>query len=164
MNILEMEPIARVRRHHAIEHATVTLLSERNPNLRIVGRSDTTGFFIYGEVERAELEDAARRALARLQNGEAALAIHPRCGTNLVVAGLLSALAAILAIGRKPSLDKIPNVILATTIAGFIAQPLGAKFQERVTTSPDARGARVAGIRASQMGQIQVQHVDIEWA
>jgi hypothetical protein len=153
-----------VRRHHAIEHATVTLLSERNPNLRIVGRSDATGFYIYGDVARAELEDAARRALARLQNGEAALAIHPRCGTNLVIAGLLSALAAVIAIGRKPSLDKIPNVILATTVAGFIAQPLGAKFQERVTTSPDARGARIAGIRASQMGQIPVQHVDIEWA
>ncbi|MBM3130117.1 MAG: hypothetical protein FJ009_16020 [Chloroflexi bacterium] len=164
MNILETEPIARVRRHHAIEHATVTLLSERNSQLRIVGRSDTTGFFIYGEVERAELEDAARRALARLQNGERALAIHPRCGTNLVIAGLLTALAAILAMGRKPHVDKIPNVILATTLAAFVAQPLGAKFQERVTTSPDARGARIAGIRAAQMGQIKVQHVDIAWA
>jgi hypothetical protein len=163
MNILEMEPIARVRRHHAIEHATVTLLTERNPSLRIVGRSDATGFHIYGEVDRAELNDAAQRALARLQNGEHALAIHPRCGTNLVIAGLLTALAAILAIGRKPSLDKIPNVILATTIAGLVAQPLGAKFQERVTTSPDARGARIAGIRETQMGQIKVLHVMIEW-
>lgn len=164
MNILEMEPIARVRRHHAIEHATVTLLSERHPDLRIVGRSDSTGFHIYGEVERDELDDAARRGLARLQSGERALAIHPRCGTNLVIAGLLTALAAVLAIGRKPSWGKIPNVILATTFAGFIAQPLGAKFQERVTTSPDARSARIAGIRASQLGQIPVQHVDIEWA
>ncbi|MCI0475846.1 MAG: DUF6391 domain-containing protein [Anaerolineales bacterium] len=164
MNILEMEPIARVRRHHAIEHATVTLLTERHPDLRIVGRSDSTGFHIYGEVERNELDDATRRALARLQSGERALAIHPRCGTNLVVAGLLTALAAVIAIGRKPSLDKIPNVILATTVAGFVAQPLGAKFQERVTTSPDVCGARIAGIRETQMGQIKVQHVDIEWA
>ena len=31
MNILEMEPFATVRRHHAIEHATVTILTERNP-------------------------------------------------------------------------------------------------------------------------------------
>ena len=163
MNILEMEPFATVRRHHAIEHATVTILTERNPTLRLIGRSDTTGFNIYGEVDKDELNDAALRALARLQNGESALAIHPRCGTNLVVAGLLTALAAILAIGRKPRLDRIPNVILATTFAAFVAQPLCATLQARVTTSPDARGARIAAIRASQMGQIKVQHVDIEW-
>jgi len=163
MNILEMEPFATVRRHHAIEHATVTILTERNPSLRLIGRSDTTGFNIYGEVDKDELNDAARRAHARLQNRESALAIHPRCGTNLVVAGLLTALAAILAIGRKPRLDRIPNVILATTFAAFVAQPLGATLQAHVTTSPDARGARIAAIRASQMGQIKVQHVDIEW-
>jgi len=163
MNILEMEPFATVRRHHAIEHATVTLLTERDPSLRVVGRSDTTGFYIYGEVDRDKLNDAAQRALARLQSGESALAIHPRCGTNLVVAGLLTAVAAVLAIGRKPRLDKIPNVILATTVAAFVAQPLGMTLQERVTTSSDARGARIAGIRESQMGQIKVQHVDIAW-
>lgn len=164
MNLLELEPFARVRRHHAIEHATVTLLTERNPNLRIVGRSDTTGFHIYGEVERAELADAAQRGLARLQSGEHALAIHPRCGTNIVVTSLLSALAAVIALGRKPRLDKLPNVILATTVAAFVAQPLGAKFQERVTTSPEVRGARIARIRETRLGQVKAQHVDIEWA
>lgn len=163
MNILEIEPIATVRRHHAIEHATVTILTERNPSLRVIGRSDTTGFYIYGEVDRDELNAAAQRALARLQSGESALAVHPRCGTNLVVVGLLTALAAVVAVGRKPRLDKIPNVILATTLAGFVAQPLGAKLQERVTTSPDVRGARIAGIHETRMGQIKVQHVDIAW-
>lgn len=163
MNILEMEPIATVRRHHAIEHATVTTLTERDSSLRLIGRSDTTGFYIYGEVDRDELNDAAQRALARLQNGESALAIHPRCGTNLAVAGLLTAVAAALTIGRKPRLDKIPNVILATTFAAFVSQPLGATLQARVTTSPDVRGARIAGIRESQMGQIKAQHVDIAW-
>jgi fructose-1,6-bisphosphatase/sedoheptulose 1,7-bisphosphatase-like protein len=98
-----------------------------------------------------------------LQAGEAALAVHPRCGTNLVVAGLLTALAAILAVGRKPSIKKLPDVILATTFAAFIAQPLGLTLQARVTTSPDAIGARITGIREQFFGQLQVQHVDIEW-
>ena len=164
MNILEMEPIASVRRHHAIEHATVTILTEHDPSLRLVGRSDTTGFYIYGDIARAALNNAVQRALARLQSGESALAIHPRCGTNLVVAGLLTAIAAALAIGRKPRFDKIPNVILATTFAAFVAQPLGAKLQERVTTSSAVNGAHIAGIRESQMGQIKVQHVDIAWS
>lgn len=164
MNLLEtIQPIARVRRHHAIEHATVTLLTERQPDLRIVGRSDAKGFYVYGDVARDALEDAARRGLARLQEGEHALAIHPRCGTNIVVTSLLSALAAILALGRKPRLDKIPNVILATTVAAFLAQPFGAYVQERITTSPDVRGARIGAIRESRMGQVKAQQVEIAW-
>ncbi|MDE3090814.1 MAG: hypothetical protein KGJ80_15670 [Chloroflexota bacterium] len=163
MNILETAPISIVRRNHGIEHATVHILTARDPRTRLIGRADTTGYNIYGDVPTDALISAAREALERLQRGERALAVHPRCGTNLVVAGLLTALAAVLAMGRRPSLKKIPDAILATTIAAFLAQPLGMTLQARVTTSPDAIGARIAGVRQSQMGQIQVQHVDIEW-
>lgn len=163
MNLLETEPISTVRRNHGIEHATVHVLTARDPSTRLIGRADTSGFNIYGDVPTDALVSAAQEALARLQNGERALAVHPRCGTNLVVAGLLTAVAAAFAIGRKPSLRKLPDAILLTTIAAFVAQPLGMSLQARVTTSPDAIGARIAGVRQSQMGQIQVQHVDIEW-
>ena len=163
MNILETAPISTVRRNHGIEHATVHVLTAHDPSTRLIGRADTTGFNIYGDVPSDALVSAAHEALTRLQNGERALAVHPRCGTNLLVAGLVTALAAALAIGRKPSMKKIPDVILATTIAAFIAQPLGMSLQEHVTTSPDAIGARIVGVRQSQMGQIKAQHVDIEW-
>lgn len=163
MNILETAPISTVRRNHGIEHATVNILTARHPSMRLIGRSDTKGFHIYGDVPTDELESAAHEALARLQNGERALAVHPRCGTNLVVAGLLTALAAILALGRKPSLKKIPDLILATTVAALVAQPLGQRLQERVTTSPDAAGARITDIRQERIGRIKVQHVDVEW-
>ena len=163
MNILETEPISTVRRNHGIEHATVHILTARDPSTRLIGRADTTGFNIYGDVPTDALVSAAQEALARLQNGERALAVHPRCGTNLVVAGLLTAVAAAFAIGRRPSIRKLPDAILATTIAAFVAQPVGMSLQARVTTSPDAIGARIAGVRQSQMGQVQVQHVDIEW-
>jgi hypothetical protein len=164
MNILETEPISTVRRNHGIEHATVHILTARDPNLRLIGRADTTGFNIYGDVRTKELVSAANEALERLQRGESKLAVHPRCGTNLVVAGLLTALAALLALGRRPSIRKAPEVILATTFAAFVAQPLGLTLQERITTSPDASGARITGVRQSQMGKIKVQHVDVEWA
>ncbi len=163
MNILEAPPISIIRRNHGIEHATVHVLTESDPNIQLVGRADTTGFNIYGNVETKALQAATREALKRLQGGEANLAVHPRCGTNLVVAGLLTALAAAVALGRRPHVRKIPDVILATTLAVFTAQPLGNKIQERITTSPDAIGARFAGIRQEQMGRLKIQHVDIEW-
>ncbi len=163
MNILDTPPISTVRRNHGVEHATVHILTARNPNLSAVGRSDAKGFFIYGDVKTSELKSAALEAVERLQHGESNLAIHPRCGTNLVVTGLLAGIAALIALGRKPSIKKLPDVILATTLAAFVAQPLGVKLQERVTTSPDARGARITGISKSRWGNIPVQHVDIEW-
>lgn len=163
MNILETAPISTVRRNHGVEHATVHVLTSRDPNLRLVGRADTTGFNIYGEVASDALNEAAHEALARLQGGEGALAVHPRCGTNLVVAGLLTGIAAAVALGRRPSLRRIPDAILATTLAAFVAQPLGLSVQEHITTSPKAAGGRIAGIRQEQMGRVKVQHVDIEW-
>ncbi|MBI5303520.1 MAG: hypothetical protein HY868_15405 [Chloroflexi bacterium] len=162
-NILDTAPIGTVRRHHGIEHATVHILTAHNPDLRLVGKADTTGFNIYGEVARDELIIAAREAVARLQRGESKLAVHPRCGTNLLAAGLLTALAAILALGRKPSIKKLPDVILATTFAAFVAQPLGLQLQARVTTSPDALGARITGVREQYWGNLKIQHVDVEW-
>ncbi len=164
MNILDAPPISIIRRNHGIEHATVHVLTERDPSIQLIGRADTTGFNIYGNVPPDALQAATRQALKRLQRGEANLAVHPRCGTNLVVAGLLTALAAVIALGRRPSVRKIPDVILATTFAVFTAQPLGNKIQERITTSPDAAGARFAGIRQQQIGGLKIQHVDIAWS
>ncbi|MBI3741434.1 MAG: hypothetical protein HY257_06725, partial [Chloroflexi bacterium] len=132
-------------------------------NLSLIGRADAQGFFIYGAVKTEELKTAAREAIARLQNGEANLAVHPRCGTNLVVAGILAGVAALIALGRKPSVRKIPDVLLATTLAAFVSQPIGLQLQARVTTSADARGAQMTGIRESRWGNIPVRHVDIAW-
>lgn len=163
MNILETEPISTVRRNHGLEHATVHVMTAKNPELRLVGRADTNGFYIYGDVPTEELDAAAHEAIDRMQHGEGRLAVHPRCGTNLVVAGLLTAIAAVVALGRKPSLRRIPDAIIATTLAAFVAQPLGLSVQEHITTSPNAAGARIAGIRQEQMGRVKVQHVDIAW-
>src|SRR5574341_899273 len=112
MNILETQPISIIRRNHGIEHATVHVLVQRHPNIQLVGRADTKGFNIYGDVPTGALASAAAEALRRLKSGEGELAVHPRCGTNLVVAGLLTAVAAVSALGRRPSFRKIPDVIL----------------------------------------------------
>ncbi len=163
MNLLEIAPISTIRRNHGIEHATVHVLTSHDPSIRLVGRADSKGFNIYGDVPTDQLVSAANEAVDRLKQGEHGLAVHPRCGTNLVVAGLLTGIAAAIALGRRPSLRRIPDAILATTFAAIVAQPLGLTFQERITTSPDVLGARVTGVRQQQMGSVKMQHVDIEW-
>ncbi len=164
MNILETYPFSIIRRNHGIEHATVHVLTERNPEIRLVGRADTEGFNIYGDVDTQELEQAAQEALRRLQSGQGHLAVHPRCGTQIVVGGLLAGVAAFVSMGRRPRLSKLPEVVLATTIAAFLSPQLGLVVQEKITTSPDAHGARLAGIRQQKWGNIKAQHVTIDWS
>ncbi|MBE9507029.1 MAG: hypothetical protein IMY86_03185, partial [Chloroflexi bacterium] len=52
---LDLPPVSRVRRNHALEHATMHVLSERYRNLRLVGRSSLWGFYIYGNVPTEDL-------------------------------------------------------------------------------------------------------------
>ena len=145
MNLLELPLIAALRRNHGLEHATIHILSHRYPYLHLVGRSTTDGFFIYGNVPTEAVANAAVEALERLQTGERHLVIHPRCGTNLAVAGLLAGLSSFVVTWGKPRsfLDRLPRLILATTAAVMLAQPLGPIVQERVTTSTQLDNVRI---------------------
>ena len=161
MNILETPVIARMRRNHALEHATIHILTQRNPYLRLVGRTGLRGFYLYGEVETEEVASAASEALARLQAGERYLAIHPRCGTNLATAGVLAGLASFIALSerRKSRLAQLPQVLLAATAAVIVAQPLGLALQEYVTTSTDLKGVTIEGVRRQVRGNVTVHEV-----
>lgn len=163
MNILETKPILVLRRNHGIEHATVHVLTAWDSSIRLVGRADSTGFNIYGEVSAETLEKACKEALERMKNGEGHLAVHRGCGTQIVVGGLLTGLAAAAAMGRRPKLSRIPDVILATTLAAFVSQPVGLQVQEKITTSADVARARFSGVRKEKLGKFEYYHVDIEW-
>lgn len=124
------------------------MLSQRLPGVQLVGRSDLQGFLVFGNVDATTLRAAAEDALARLQAGEVGLAIHPNCGTNLVTAGALSGMAALLfGGGRKRSLwDRLPAAILGATLALLVAPPVGRLMQARVTTTGKVQDLRVASV------------------
>ena len=163
MGILDMNIIRRIRQHHAIEHATVSILMARHRTLQLVGgRSNHRGFYIYGDVETSVLEAAAGEALERLQRGEAGLAIHPNCGTNLITTGTLAGLGAFAttAIGRRSRasvVDQVPAAILAAMVGLLLGRPLGTRLQRRVTTLADVRGLQVRSVTRRQLGR-WVQH------
>jgi hypothetical protein len=165
MNILEIPLIARIRRNHALEHATIHVLTEHNPRQRLMGRTTERGFYLFGEVETEEVAAAVSEALARLQRGEDSLAVHPRCGTNLATAGVLAGLSSfvVMSSGRsKPRLAKLPQILLAATIAVMVAQPLGLAVQRHVTTLPEVEGVSVEGITRQRRGQVVVHEVIVK--
>lgn len=140
-NLLQAPYIHPTRRNHALEHATLHILSARFPKTPMGGHSNPTGFFIVGKLPTEQVREAVGIALARLQNGESALAIHPGCGTNYAVTGGLAALAALLGfIGTKNTrerLDRLPLVSLLSLFAFLLGQSIGPLLQQKITTDPN---------------------------
>jgi hypothetical protein len=162
VNPLEQWPFSAVRRNHALEHATITMLSRRNPSLRLVGRSDWGGFTLYGPVSSDDVRAAVDTALQRLQGGEAGLAVHPRCGTNFATGFVLAGLASYAALSskRRSILQRVVQLVLGLTAASILARPLGETLQEHVTTSLDVARLRVADIRRLQRGDVVIHRIE----
>jgi len=163
MTVLEIPVFSRLRRNHGLEHATITILSQRFPYRPLAGYSFPFGFFLLGDIPTEHVREAVIQALARMNNGEHYLAVHPNCGTNYVASGVVAGALAWLAMaGAKDKRDRVERLplVMALAILGFIiSQPLGPKIQERITTSGDPQGLSVVDIVPLQLGRLSVHRV-----
>lgn len=164
--LLAIPAVDRTRRNHGLEHATITILSQRLRGRNLVGRSTPFGFHLYGAVTTAALESAVQEALRRMQGGEVSLAVHPNCGTNFVTAGIAAGVAAYIgflgANSASARRDRLPLVTLLATAALMFAQPLGLELQRRVTTSGEMRGLQITSIGRRQNGRLTSHFVATE--
>lgn len=138
--VLDFPMIRRTRRNHALEHATIHLLTGRLNKARLSGRSNDAGFIIVGDVPTDAVEKAVHDALERLKNGERNLALHPNCGTNLVTTGFLTTLSGLAGLrtnGKSISVDRISWTMVLMMLAVLVAQPLGMNLQKHITTEGD---------------------------
>jgi hypothetical protein len=139
-----LKEVLTLRQVHALEHATVWILSQssgtataRADNELLGGMSTDQGFYLYGRVNTSQLREGVRSALQRIAGGEWDLAVHPRCGTNLSVAMLLTAGLAVginLALPRGPILQLL-GLGAAAAAAAQLAPDVGALAQRYVTTA-----------------------------
>lgn len=140
-----------LRQVHALEHASVWVLCEMQQRRQLQSANITTqldnetlgglstehGFYLYGQINLLDLQRAVREALQRLKQGEWQLAVHPRCGTNLSVAMLLTAglvISAHLLLPRGP-IEQLIGLGLATSTAVHLAPDVGMSVQKYLTTS-----------------------------
>jgi len=162
-NPLTRPLLSRLRRNHALEHATIHVLSARFPWATFVGRSDPQGFYLFGDVSGPAVGEAATEALARLRAGEARLSIHPNCGTNLLTSGVLGACAAFAAFAGSSSarsrISRLPTAILLTSLALIVAQPIGTALQRSVTTQSDPESLRLVDVRTWKRGRTTLHRI-----
>jgi hypothetical protein len=146
-----------LRQVHALEHATVWVLSEieaisyksvystkiedrrksvvDEPNLG--GLSTEKGFYLYGSIVSPNLKKATKIALDRLKQGEWHLALHPRCGTNASVGAMLTlglVLTAHIFFPKGP-IEQLIGFGLATSTADLLKPELGISVQKYLTTA-----------------------------
>ena len=145
--LLKAPYILRTRRNHALEHATIHILSRGNHSLS--GRSSDSGFVLFGEAPTERIESAVEEALERMAAGERALAWHPDCGTNLVTAGYLLSLGGWLAYagrGWRIGWRRLPQTTLLMMALLFLSKPLGMSLQRHITTEADLGDLRLVSV------------------
>ena len=137
-----------VKQNHALEHATIVLLSKKYPDVRLAGISFAAGFFVFGDLPTEAILPTAREALTLLRTTSPELAIHERCGTNLAVTAMLTGLSAMTVARLRRPYGTANNVILATTAAIILARPLGLSVQRHVTTQTPGASMTITGVKA----------------
>ena len=131
-----------LRQVHALEHATVWVLSNLSNHSSeddetIGGLSTEQGFFLYGKINSLHLKKSVKIALNRLQRGEWNLALHPRCGTNASVAAFLTTgmvFTTHIMLPKEP-ITQILGMGLAGITADFLAPEMGMAVQKYLTTA-----------------------------
>jgi len=152
----------RVRRNHALEHATINVMSKKHKEFGAQGNSTPWGFNlnIYGDVSDEDVSSAVQTAYSRLQAGEEKLALHPNCGTVLLTTAVMATLAAqaTLSIERRrqdsPVVElavltaALPVTIMAVFISLIISRPLGMTLQANYTVDPHLGELQVKEVKA----------------
>jgi len=162
-NVIDQPAIARTRRNHGLEHATIHVLSKKRRKGRIAGHSDANGFWLFGDLTQEEISAAVEEALNRLRARERELAIHPNCGTNLVTSGILAGTAGAVAMtgadeGRD-RLGRLPFAAFLATLALVAARPLGTRIQQQITTTGDPGNLEVLSIERRPRGNLMAHRI-----
>lgn len=148
--LLQLPLILETRRNHALEHATIHILSAKFPDRHFAGHSNPTGFFLLGNVSTDEVEMAATQALTRLRAGERELAIHAGCGTNFASTAFLAGTLAWLPLSGARSWRRrlwlLPFAIAFGLLGYALSQPLGPWLQAHITTEADIDGLRIQSV------------------
>jgi len=166
-----------MRQVHALEHATVWVLSELDAgfsvnsarshidNDTLSGMSTENGFYLYGDMNTLRLRQAVHIALERLTHGEWYLAIHPRCGTNVSVN---MALTASMALGMhllmpRGFLEQMLGLGIAAGVAAHMTPDIGNLVQQHITTAIPFN-LKIEQVQALEKGIRPSKHfIHLQW-
>ena len=138
------DAVRRTRQHHAIEHATLHLLASRLPGGAWPATATPADLPFSAMCRLTRCAAPCPMRMLHLQAGESSLAIHPNCGTNLAVTGIMATAAALagrrLLDGGKQHVpgERFAGALLLVVPALIAAQPVGLYLQKYTTLARSA--------------------------
>ena len=152
--------INKVRRNHAIEHATVAVMAEQGLQGFIAGYATNNGFWLFSKAPKPEVKIATLNALERLYKGENSLSVSKNCGTNIALTVIMTDLLFQLyrRITKSKSPDLGPRILIAAASIA-ISNPLGLKIQQYFTTLSDVKQVRIVGVDTYKLGKMFLHKV-----
>ena len=149
-----------LRRNHALEHATIVVMMEREPGRKLNGFSTDDGFFVQGVRSISEVESAAREAMRGCRTGRrgspstatAARPSWPR--TCWPRSSSWSPSGWVFSISR--GWFTLYLMILGSVVLAFALRiPLSLLLQRFVTTDADLKNAEVGWVEPAQPGDLK---------
>ena len=158
---MELAFINRIRRNHAIEHATVALLVEEGLSGLVAGYATSNGFWLFSKAGNQDVMKAAENALKRLCQGENRLAVTKNCGTNIALTVIITDLAFQLyrRITKSKSADLGPRILIAAASIA-VSNPLGLKIQQYFTTLSDVSQVKIIKVDTYNLGKMCLHKVN----
>ena len=149
-----------VRRNHAIEHATVSILTEQKIKSAVIGFAIPSGFIIYSKSDKDEILSAANHGLKLMKSGISEISISQFCGTNLVVAALLTGVSTLLLgkiLGKKSK--NILNITNGFLLSALLSKPIGRIVQKYVTTDSNVKNIQIKNIVSLKIGTFHINFI-----
>lgn len=141
----------RIRQNHALEHGTVTILTRKRPDLAVSARSNSRGFTIFAGLDPALVELCCEEALIRLQAGEARLALHRNCGTNLAVGTSVAMAGSLFGFTSLRTRTRVLSAVFSIAAGILAARPVGMLVQRHVTTLPELDDVRIVSVHSKRL-------------
>ncbi len=164
-----LKEILMLRQVHGLEHGTVWVLSETRQGLQdnenLGGLSTPNGFYLYGDVNHLDLQQAVSKALQRFRAGIWNLAVHPRCGTNMSVNMLLTTgfvLGTHFLLPKGP-IEQALGLLLATSTASQLSPDVGILAQKYLTTAIPFNLELVQIARTRDFSSHPAYFVELAW-
>ncbi len=139
-----------VRRNEVLKHATMNVIEKRFGPSGLNGVARGDGFTLEGIAPPDIILGAAQEGLRRLRAGERRLAVHRRCVTAIVSAGVLGALV-FFGILMGTNRMSVLNIVLAVVVANALAPFAGLVLQKLLPRYTDVSDLHIIGLAGSPL-------------
>ncbi len=149
----------RLRKNHALCHATLNILEEEGISARPKGMAQEVGFYVNlpeGIMSPDAIMEAAQRGRKRVLSGDHALMVHRGCATANMTSGFMLFLIMLVLMFFLRFFSPFA-VVIAAVVSYLFAAPFSPLVQKWFFVTPELSDIEITGVQAAPF----VRHFEI---